>query len=192
MMFHSAAASTLHSSRSTEVADIAHEPEALARSAPAEVSASQRLARVVEGWAFERPLSVQRAARQLGLSVRTLQRRLRDEGVTHRAVVDTVREAMALRLLTESEYRVSEIAERLGFSDTATFHRAFRRWTGGTPAAYRRLVRQRWLRAFAPGRLAAISSTSMGCGEPGPGRTWLRGSGAPFAEPGIECPGSRE
>lgn len=69
---------------------------------------------------------------------RTLQRRLADEGVTHSALVDDVRRNLALEYLGDPNVSVTEIAYRLHFADPAAFYRAFKRWTGESPAEYRR------------------------------------------------------
>lgn len=77
-------------------------------------------------------------ARQMGMSSRTLSRRLRERGLTYQEVVDQARRELALRHLSNKELKVIEIAFLLGFSEVSAFYRAFRRWTGTTPAAYRR------------------------------------------------------
>jgi AraC-like DNA-binding protein len=77
-------------------------------------------------------------ATQLGMGIRTLGRRLESEGTTFRDLVDDVRRELALEYLGRRDIELVEIAGRLGFSHTATFHRAFRRWTGQTPLGYRR------------------------------------------------------
>jgi AraC-like DNA-binding protein len=71
----------------------------------------------------------------LGLTTRSLQRRLRSEGTTYRAVLDDVRLHLAERALIHSP-TVAEAARRAGFSEAATFHRAFKRWTGMTPKEF--------------------------------------------------------
>jgi AraC-like DNA-binding protein len=76
-------------------------------------------------------------ARKLAMSERTLQRRLRDERTTFAALVEGVRAEVAKRHLTERRMAVYEIAFLLGYSDPSAFHRAFRRWTGVTPQAFR-------------------------------------------------------
>jgi AraC-like DNA-binding protein len=78
-----------------------------------------------------------RVARLLGLSVRTLQRRLASSGRTWTDVVDSVRRDEAVRLLA-SPAPIVEIAARLGYREQTSFTRAFRRWTGSTPANWRR------------------------------------------------------
>jgi AraC-like DNA-binding protein len=76
-------------------------------------------------------------AAELGLSDRTLRRRLQDKQTSFRAVVDEVVAPLARRYLTETALTVGEIAERLGYSEPASLVRAFRRWTGTTPDGYR-------------------------------------------------------
>ncbi len=76
-------------------------------------------------------------ARALGLSTRTLQRRLGQEGSSFQAVLDALRRGLALRHMDDAHTPLSEVAARLGFSDTAVFRRAFKRWTGLSPSAYR-------------------------------------------------------
>ncbi len=80
-------------------------------------------------------------ASAMKMSGRTLQRRLEDEGVRFSVVLDDVRERLAKKLLGDGTVPLAEIAYRLGFSDLATFSRAFKRWTGIPPGAYRRLPR---------------------------------------------------
>lgn len=76
-------------------------------------------------------------ARQLGLSERTLHRRLADEGVTYQEVLEDVRKAAAGRYLDESTLAIGEIAYLLGYSEPAAFHRAFKRWYATTPEQFR-------------------------------------------------------
>lgn len=77
-------------------------------------------------------------AHELGISARTLQRRLSEEGATFGDLLDDVRHAMAAEYLTADSMNLMEIAFLLGFSDPNSFFRAFRRWTGTTPDVYRR------------------------------------------------------
>ena len=72
-------------------------------------------------------------ARALGLSVRTLQRRLAEEGTSYQAILDGARAELARVYLAEG-WSVTETAFTLGFSDTSSFSRAFRRWTGKAPS----------------------------------------------------------
>ncbi|AKV03003.1 Transcriptional regulator, AraC family [Labilithrix luteola] len=74
----------------------------------------------------------------LHMSARTLQRRLEEEGTRFSEVVDTAREKLARQKLRETTLTLAEIAYQVGFSDVATFSRAFKRWTGLSPGAFRR------------------------------------------------------
>jgi AraC-like DNA-binding protein len=76
-------------------------------------------------------------ARTLGLSPRTLRRRLAEEGTTFREIVDDALEVLAKRLVAEDDGPVEAAAYTMGFSHPSAFHRAFKRWTGATPAASR-------------------------------------------------------
>jgi len=73
-------------------------------------------------------------ARALGMSARTLQRRLAEAGTSYQSVLDEARADLARAYLSEG-WSVTETAFTLGFSDTSSFSRAFRRWTGMAPSA---------------------------------------------------------
>lgn len=81
---------------------------------------------------------IEGAARITGLSVQSLQRRLRQKGFTYREIVDLARQQRALQLLQETELAVVDIALMLGYQEHPSFTRAFHRWTGVSPSAYRR------------------------------------------------------
>jgi len=76
-------------------------------------------------------------AKKLGVTVRTLQRRLDEEGTGFRTVLDEHRAQLAHAYLTRPDISVAEVAYLLGFATTQAFHRAFKRWSGQTPAALR-------------------------------------------------------
>ncbi|HJK95552.1 MAG TPA: AraC family transcriptional regulator ligand-binding domain-containing protein [Polyangiaceae bacterium LLY-WYZ-15_(1-7)] len=80
-------------------------------------------------------------AQRLGTSERTLQARLAEEETTFRDELDRAREKLARGYLRREELTLPGIALLLGYSDASVFHRAFRRWTGTTPARYRRSLR---------------------------------------------------
>jgi AraC-like DNA-binding protein len=76
-------------------------------------------------------------ARALGLSARSLRRRLAVEGQCYEQIAIEALAITAKHLLAATPLTVQETAAALGFSHTTTFHRAFKRWTGMTPLAYR-------------------------------------------------------
>jgi AraC-like DNA-binding protein len=78
-----------------------------------------------------------RVARKLGMSTRTLQRRLADLGTSFQDVLDDLRRDIALRMLRERSGNVFDVAFVLGYADTPSFYRAFKRWTGRTPQQWR-------------------------------------------------------
>jgi AraC-like DNA-binding protein len=76
-------------------------------------------------------------ARRLGMSVRSLRRRLAEEGASYPRLLEEAQAAFAKRRLQDPERSIYETAVDMGFSDASAFHRAFRRWTGMTPTEYR-------------------------------------------------------
>ena len=82
--------------------------------------------------------TIQVAADALHTSVRTLQRHLAEHDVTFQSELETMREALARRYLVERSMSVAEVAYLLGYSEPSAFHRAFKRWTGTTPGAFRK------------------------------------------------------
>ncbi len=81
-------------------------------------------------------------AAHLYLSPQTLRRRLTAEGKSYQGVKDDLRRDTAIHLLGMSHLTLDEVAEQVGFSETSTFHRAFKKWTGVTPGLYRQTHRQ--------------------------------------------------
>jgi AraC-like DNA-binding protein len=77
------------------------------------------------------------AARSLALSVRSLQRRLAAEGQSYDALRNEAAAVVAKQLLRDEQLTIKQAADALGFSSTSPFHRAFKRWTGATPSAFR-------------------------------------------------------
>ncbi|WP_371916657.1 AraC family transcriptional regulator [Pseudomonas sp. QC2] len=77
-------------------------------------------------------------AKVLGMSNSTLQRRLQAEGVSYQSLKDTIRRDMAINLLSQTAMTVTQVATKTGFQETSAFHRAFKKWTGVSPGAYKR------------------------------------------------------
>lgn len=82
-------------------------------------------------------LSEEAVARRLAMSPRTLKRRLAAHGTTFSALMDSARSHRAMTLLSGPHLGVEQVAAELGYSDAANFSRAFKRWTGETPARFR-------------------------------------------------------
>jgi AraC-like DNA-binding protein len=85
------------------------------------------------GW-----LTITEAAELAGISTRTFQRRLADEGQTFLKLTDETRAELANELITGTDHSLTEIANELGYTESQNFFRAFKRWTGQTPEQYRR------------------------------------------------------
>ncbi|MGH8419819.1 MAG: AraC family transcriptional regulator [Pseudomonas sp.] len=81
--------------------------------------------------------SADRIAQHLHLSLRSLQRHLADEGCSYDLLLNQCRQNLALQHMRDPGSSLSEIAYLLGFADTSSFSRAFKRWTGMTPSQYR-------------------------------------------------------
>ncbi len=77
-------------------------------------------------------------AKELAMSGPTLRRRLEEEGTGHREIVDEVRRELASRYLEDRTLPISEVAFLLGFTNAASFNKAFRRWHGQNPAEFRK------------------------------------------------------
>lgn len=76
-------------------------------------------------------------ARHLGMSGRTLQRRLSEQGFTYQHLVDEARRRLALRLLRQNGLLAGRDRVHTGFAEQSSFTRAFKRWAGQTPRSYR-------------------------------------------------------
>ncbi|MCA9623199.1 MAG: AraC family transcriptional regulator ligand-binding domain-containing protein [Myxococcales bacterium] len=85
----------------------------------------------------EGPPKLEEVARGVAMSARTLQRRIRDAGTTFQAVVEQERQCAARAYLADPRLGVADVAYLLGYSESSAFVRAFKRWTGSTPAQYR-------------------------------------------------------
>lgn len=79
-------------------------------------------------------------AHHLGMHPRTLQRRLRDAGISVSAIQDQLRLQSARQLLADTSLSIEEISARLGYTERRSFTQAFTRWTGHTPSRYRRRI----------------------------------------------------
>ena len=83
--------------------------------------------------------SRERVAEQLGMSSRTLQRHLSEQGKNYNTLLKEVRQELAIHYLEHSTMSLDEISRRLGFTETRSFHRSFKQWTGTTPSTFRKM-----------------------------------------------------
>ncbi|MFW6093160.1 MAG: helix-turn-helix domain-containing protein [Pseudomonadota bacterium] len=96
-------------------------------------------------WAYTPPPGREQLADMLGVSTRTLARRLNAAGTSYAEVLRRVQSERAKNYLRQTTTPVAQIAERMGYSDPAAFTRAFQGWTGLTPARWRAMERDRSL-----------------------------------------------
>src|SRR5699024_458646 len=102
----------------------------------------QKRKRTITGtvkWILDRRLAagtpgIQSVASEMGMSARTLQRRLTDEGTSFNHLLNVIRHDNARRYLADSKIDVNEVAFLIGYADQNSFYRAFRMWEGETPA----------------------------------------------------------
>lgn len=81
--------------------------------------------------------TIEDVAKELGMSVRVLQKKLKEEGKTFSEIATSVRQELAKSYLAEKRYTIDDITYLLGFSEPSVFRRAFKMWTGMTPGQYR-------------------------------------------------------
>lgn len=103
-------------------------------------SASGKLADTVRAFVLEHLVEGEPtqsdAANTIGISLRTLQRRLAEEGTSFGELLAETRRDLAVSYLRERAWTVTEVAFSLGFGDVGSFSRAFRRWTGQSPTEF--------------------------------------------------------
>ena len=76
-------------------------------------------------------VNMETVSKELHLSSRTVYRKLREENVSYKTLLNETRKQLAQAYLGETEFSINEISYLLGFSETSAFHRAFKRWFGG-------------------------------------------------------------
>jgi len=107
---------------------------------PESASTAARVRRMLIDGMGQDQQSAQTISREMGLSARTLSRRLGEEGTSFSAIQDEARHQLAVALLGDPSVSIAEIAFFLGYAEPAPFHRSFKRWTGTTPQAHRRAL----------------------------------------------------
>ncbi|MDF1763265.1 MAG: AraC family transcriptional regulator [Oleibacter sp.] len=85
--------------------------------------------------------SLEKAATELGMSGRTMRRKLSDDGTSYQQELDFVRQKFAREYFARGGESITELAHLLGFADSSAFAKAFRRWTGSSPSEYQDLLR---------------------------------------------------
>lgn len=104
---------------------------------PSEPSFEQKLIQLMSGALSAGVPRARDVAGELGLSERSLHRRLAEQGQSFRVLLEHAQRQLAEGLLLQSQHSIAEIAFLTGFSEQSAFNRAFKRWTGQTPSAFR-------------------------------------------------------
>ncbi|MBL0214137.1 MAG: AraC family transcriptional regulator [Myxococcales bacterium] len=128
----SALDATLISADPRLLAILTRAADELAKQAPSDPTMTAAVKRVVREVLRNDDATIEHVATKLGLTARSLQRRLKDEGTAFQTVREDVRRELAQRYLADN-LSIAEISFLLGFSEPSAFFRAFKRWTGKTP-----------------------------------------------------------
>ncbi|GAB6088491.1 hypothetical protein JCM12856_00840 [Spirochaeta dissipatitropha] len=98
---------------------------------------SQSAGKIILAHLDDQSLSIKKVAREMNVSVRTLQKRLEGEGLDFSALLRDIRRQLARKYLGEN-YSVEQITYLLGFSEPSVFRKSFKKWEGITPREYRK------------------------------------------------------
>ena len=90
---------------------------------------SDRLKQMIIGDFKGRPPSIDIAASHFNMTARSLQRRLKEEQRSYRDIAIDIKKELAQTILTRTDFRIGEVAEILGYSDSSSFRKAFRKWS---------------------------------------------------------------
>jgi AraC-like DNA-binding protein len=165
IVFGAARNSLVFRNRDLDLPFVTHNTELLEMLAPqldaeleqrrANLDASDDVKGVVKRLLAGRRPDLDEVARALGASVRTLQRRLGERGVTFQQVLEQARRELARHYLLQSALDLSQIAYLVGYEDANSFFRAFHRWEGASPGRWRerhQKRRERFVTALPHGR----------------------------------------
>ena len=138
MVFDKALLDALQKRRNPELraAIVSHAERRVSRMAK-DAGYAERVRRYVLESAAPDRRDMASVARAIGLSARTLRRRLDEEGTSFREVLDAAMGTLAKRLVASGDQPIEAAAYAMGFAHPSAFHRAFKRWTGATPGASR-------------------------------------------------------
>jgi AraC-like DNA-binding protein len=104
---------------------------------------AEQVAAAIRGTLLTGEGGIKSIAPHFGISPRTLQRRLENEGTAYQTILDATRNRLCIEMLQNPELPVGQIAVLLGYSNPSNFLRAFRRWFGMTPRRFRQQMRNR-------------------------------------------------
>ncbi|GAA0684932.1 AraC family transcriptional regulator [Marinobacterium maritimum] len=104
-------------------------------------SLQTRIKVLLQRYDLDQMPELEQVSEMLAIAPRTLRRRLHEEGSSIRQIKESLRQDFALKLLTSEHLSVQEVAEQSGFAEAAAFCRAFKRWTGLSPAQWRKTQR---------------------------------------------------
>src|SRR5262245_36929428 len=111
---------------------------ALVRRMTPQTSVAEQVRQAIAEGLLSGAVSETAVAARLALTVRTMHRHLVEAGTSFRGIRDELLRQRAKELLSERRVPIAEVSFLLGYSDPSSFHRAFRRWTGFTPAEWRK------------------------------------------------------
>jgi AraC-like DNA-binding protein len=103
-----------------------------------QTSAAERTRLLLQRHIGSLMLTLEEVSAMLAITPQTLRRRLHKEGCGFQAIKDDLRRDISIEYLASTDLPLLDIAEKVGFSETSAFHRAFKSWTGLAPGAYRR------------------------------------------------------
>ena len=101
------------------------------------LSTSDSITAIFDNWAAKPRMDLIKVSDTIGMTPRSLQRRLSEENKTFKEIIDHWRFSKSLDLICDTDMTINEISEYLGYANTPNFDRAFRRWTGVSPTKYR-------------------------------------------------------
>lgn len=116
---------------------LANAPERLLSHYQKDDSVSSQVRRLLNEISDFDNINLETVSQELALSSQSLSRRLKREGHSFQQLKDKVRKAKTIQLLLTTDLTMSEISQRLGYSEDTVFYRTFKKWTGKTPASFR-------------------------------------------------------